>query len=607
MRLSRRAFLAGLGLALVGTARALEPVGAVDPRQLAPTMCQAGCQQPVEGETSLIALEQPAVAVDISSIPNLLTRVQLSTTNFTSFDHEEAQVTADGAFNLVNAYTGGVVVSQAPAESVFAVDNNGSTLQVRRLADGVVLGSYTGPVLVQPLDHARRAKLANVTRGSYGVASYVASYRGYLEVGLSSSAGKVSVVNVLDPGWLADPLEKYLYGVVPLEMPVGYGAEALKAQAVAARCYVASRYDGSKVSISDDSARDQAYYGFGAEKAEGNQAVDATRGVVATVNGAVISAMYHAICGGHTEHNENVYTTGSPVSYLRGVRCYDDGSWGDLSQESAAAGFYQGAPGAFCDWSTGTYRWTRGWDRATLQAVIDTYLPDVPSTYRPRAYSRGNLGELYRLSAVQRGVSGKLRQLRIQNRAGAYWDVTGDYWIRYVLRSSVGAGLQSSSNLVFAHIPGGDGALQSVTAYGGGWGHGVGLCQRGAKGMASSGYDFTAILGHYYSGITLSGSLLPAPTPVSPVNGTFISPGATVTLTWGGTAVDYEAALEGPNTNLTRGWSSQTSWTVGPLGAGAYQWRVRGRNASGDGPYCAWQHLIATDHVYRVYLPQARK
>ena len=597
--LSRRAFLAGLGMALVGTAQALEPVGAVDPPKPTPTRCRGVCQQPVEGETSLRALEAPAVTIDVSTIPNLLTRVRISTTNFTNLDHDDAQVTADGTFNLVNAHTGGLIVSQAPEGATFSITNNAGTLRVRRLADGVVLGSFTGPVLVQPLDHARRVQVANVIRGSYGVATY----RGYLEVGVAGSTGKVSIVNVLDPGWLADPLEKDLYGVVPLEMPADYGAEALKAQAVAARCYVANHYDGSKVSITDDSRQDQAYYGYIVENAGGNQAVDATRGVVATVNGAVINAMFHAICGGHTEHNENVYTSGSPASYLRGVRCLDDGSWGNISQESAAASFYQGTPASFCDWWTGTYRWTRSWDRATLQTVIDTYLPDVPSTYRPQAYSRGALGELSQLLPVQRGVSGKIRQLRIQNRAGAYWDVFGDYWIRYVLRSSVGSSLQFSSNLVFTHNHGGDGTLLSVSAAGGGWGHGVGLCQLGARGMASRGYDFTAILGHYYSGIALSSSLPPAPTPVSPPSGTLVWLGEPVTLTWRGVAVEYEAEVQGPGTNLLRVWSPETSWTVGTLPVGAHQWRVRGRNASGVGPYCAWQRLISAEHIYPGYLP----
>ncbi|MHB1132727.1 MAG: SpoIID/LytB domain-containing protein [Chloroflexota bacterium] len=604
MRLTRRALLVGLGAALAGAGRAVLPVRASAPPE--PAACPEGrCQEPLEMESNLAETEAVRLAaVDIGNVPNLLTRVDISNYNFLSLEHDEVQVTADGTFDIFNQASGTNVVSAASAGKTYSATYYGGWLRLRALPEDVQVGVFTGPLLVRPHDHNLRVRLANVSRGSYGPATY----RGYIELRPLSS-GKVSVVNVLAPDWFADPLERYLYGVLPVEMPTDYGLEALKAQAVAARCYAASKWNGSAVSLCD-STHCQVYYGYSVEQAASNDAVNATRGVVATVGGQVINAMYHAICGGHTEHNDNVYTTGSPVSYLRGVRCYDDGSWADLSQEGSAATFWQGAPASFCDWSTSLYRWTRSWDRDTLAAIINTHLPTVPSSHRPQSFS-GDVGELYELRAVQRGVSGKIRQLRIVNRAGASWDVYSDYWIRHVLRSSVGSGLQFSSNLVFTHSRASDGALLSVVAYGGGWGHGVGLCQRGARGMASRGYDFAAILRHYYSGITLNvgPSAPPAPLPQPPLPSHFPPPTAPVTLAWQGSATEYFAVLQGPGVYLERGWSSATSWTVGPFALGAYQWRVRGRNVSGgtvvEGPYCAWQSFVSIrpEDIHRLRLP----
>jgi peptidoglycan hydrolase-like amidase len=215
-----------------------------------------------------------------------------------------------------------------------------------------------------------------------------------------------------------------------MEMPVDYGAEALKAQAVAARTYAASRYNGSYVDVTDSTST-QVYYGYKSEKPQGNQAVDATRGVIATYNGSVISALYSACCGGRTENNENVYTQGAPVAYLRGIRCYLDGSYADLSSDAAAAAFWASspAPASHCDWSASLYRWPPiYWSRSDLQAIIDRYLPDVPLKYQDQQhpYSRGALGTLHELQAVERGVSGKIRRLRICYTSGSAWEVLSD-------------------------------------------------------------------------------------------------------------------------------------------------------------------------------------
>jgi stage II sporulation protein D len=150
-----------------------------------------------------------------------------------------------------------------------------------------------------------------------------APYRGLIEVRSEGAAG-LTVVNLVN-------LEDYVRGVVPNELsPRAYPQiEALKAQAVAARTY-ALRNRGQFSARGFDicaSPACQVYKGRGSEQSLSDEAVAATRGVVATYNGELINAFYTSTCGGHTENAENIFE-GSPVPYLRGVSCAaEGGAW----------------------------------------------------------------------------------------------------------------------------------------------------------------------------------------------------------------------------------------------------------------------------------------
>jgi stage II sporulation protein D len=145
------------------------------------------------------------------------------------------------------------------------------------------------------------------------------SYRGIIEVFINSN-GSLSVINELY-------IEDYLKGVVPCEMsPTIFNElEALKAQAVAARTY-ATRNMGQFSSDGYDlcsTSRCQVYKGYSAEHPLSNQAVEETRGVIATYNGEPINALYTSTCGGHTENGENIFG-GQSYPYLKGVKCYPE-------------------------------------------------------------------------------------------------------------------------------------------------------------------------------------------------------------------------------------------------------------------------------------------
>ena len=129
---------------------------------------------------------------------------------------------------------------------------------------------------------------------------------------------KLTVINRL-------PIELYLLGVVPSEMPSSWNKEAHKAQAIAARSYAVANLNkrGSKGYDLVDTPLDQAYGGASAENRKTNQAVVDTKGIVITYKGKVIPAYYHASSGGRTVNSGAAWAHNAP--YLHSVKAYDDG------------------------------------------------------------------------------------------------------------------------------------------------------------------------------------------------------------------------------------------------------------------------------------------
>ena len=121
------------------------------------------------------------------------------------------------------------------------------------------------------------------------------------------------------------PLEKYLQGVVPSEMPSSWEHEAHKAQAIAARSYaIANKGKRAKYGYDlKDTPEDQAYGGASAEKTNTNDAVSETAGIVLVCQGKIISAYYSASAGGRTNTGGQVWSKDLP--FLKSVPSFDDG------------------------------------------------------------------------------------------------------------------------------------------------------------------------------------------------------------------------------------------------------------------------------------------
>lgn len=270
-------------------------------------------------------------------------------------------------------------------------------------------------------------------------------YRGQIEVSVNTGGGGLQVTNYI-------PLESYLAGVVPNEVGPAWPEEALKAQAVAARTFALYKMSGrSQMAYDlDDSVSSQVYGGVNSEHKNTTDAVKATEGIVAVYNGKFIAAFYHSNCGGHTADVKDVW--GGDMAYLGGVDCgfCDQGphaQWnGELSGEEIKQRLQKDLP--------------------RLQAVVGVDLRD-------------------------RDADGRVKTVVVRHAGGA------ETLKAPVFRMLLGPDFLRSTRFVVQPL----GASWRFT--GQGWGHGVGLCQEGALGMARNGYSCRDILRHYYPGIEL--------------------------------------------------------------------------------------------------------
>jgi SpoIID/LytB domain protein len=279
------------------------------------------------------------------------------------------------------------------------------------------------------------------------------------------------------------PMEELLRGLVPSEMPAGAPQEALRAQAVTARsnvlAQIGTRHLGDPWSICSD-VHCQAYKGEGAQVAATDAAVRATAGeaVFALSDGRLVDGVYSAMCGGHGEDNDAVWG-GTPSSSLRGRPDLDgpDASpWaGGLGTEPRVAAFLADAPAAWCARAPGARPDRYRWERRIPSSRLDAMLAPL------------GVGAVDHLAVVARGASGRVVSLRVDGERGSA-TVHGELRIRRLLGD-----LPSSMFLVSPDAEG-------WAFRGGGWGHGVGMCQWGAIGRAAAGQDHRQILRAYFSG-----------------------------------------------------------------------------------------------------------
>ena len=255
-----------------------------------------------------------------------------------------------------------------------------------------------------------------------------------------------SIVNVVD-------LEQYLYAVVPHEMPPAWPSAGLQAQAVCARTYVLQRSDPRRAYDLVPSEADQVYAGVEGESPAGRSAVDATAGLVLRFGTAYATVAYSSCCGGHTESSSDAWG-GALLPYLGGVAC------------------------PYCTQSP-NYRWT-----ATVA------LADVAQRFAEQLADAGMVRDV-RVAGTD--GSGRVRSFELVADRSVFVKATA-------FRLTMGSRVVRSLLLTAVQT---DPSSATVRIDGAGLGHGVGMCQWGARGMAQLGRNAQEVLAFYFPGTTI--------------------------------------------------------------------------------------------------------
>ena len=299
-------------------------------------------------------------------------------------------------------------------------------------------------------------------------------YRGQLEVLHHAALNTLIPVNVV-------PMENYLQGVISAEMPIGFPAEALKAQTVLARTYAHKHLGKHKAYGYDlcDSQNCQVYSGVQAETEDADAAVIATAGNVLLYDEKPIEAVFSANTGGMTQRAEEAGWKDSP--YLEMSSDYKEPLEEPL-QPYQLQTLLQNPPPAYDYYnknvSLAAFRWARVMPAEDVAHIITRVHKDI--------------GPITALRVAERTPSGYVKKVFVQGEKG---QVTLSK--ENVIRGQLGLGmLRSSFFMVVPHYQ--DKKLTHFVFYGGGWGHGVGFDQTGAAGRADDGQTYEEILKHYF-------------------------------------------------------------------------------------------------------------
>lgn len=332
----------------------------------------------------------------------------------------------------VRLAVGRVLLLQGKGQLVFASAADGRGIGVKATNRAMVLGG------ARVLINGKQVATPFLVLPAGGAVVYRQKrYRGSFLVSRNPD-GRLNLINLVG-------VDSYLRGVVPREMDHRWPAEALKAQAIAARSYVLNRRELNRRQRRawdvDNSAMSQVYGGMDAEQPSTDRAVAATSGLVVIHRGKLLPCFFHSCCGGHTADIAAVWGRAHPA--------------------------FRGRRSTFCT-NAKYYRWG-----AVLKADAAARLFGLP-------------GVVTAVEEVNYYRSGRVKQLTL--RAGSNRRRIS----AKKFRRTVGYNrIRSTKFKVRIRGP-------YLQVLGNGWGHGVGLCQWCAAGMAGHGWDAPRILRFFY-------------------------------------------------------------------------------------------------------------
>ncbi|MDR1433194.1 MAG: SpoIID/LytB domain-containing protein [Puniceicoccales bacterium] len=491
-------------------------------------------------------------------------RVAISDNQFKDFSYGEIELTATDDYDIY-AGNSATPLLRIPKDRSTKITLNGGNFsifveqstQARTIAEAPKIRCASGFLGVKNLKRAGKQAL----------------YRGEFEI-VKAGNGKFFLVNTVE-------LEDYVRAVVPNEMEAKYSMEALKAQAIAARSYAMAPRGGPMEKFDlYDSTLSQSYFGVNTEAQSTTEAVKKTAGLVAIGNGSIITAQYTTASCGHTENCENVFSSsansfpGAANPCLRGRPDYP--IVGNLRSEAAAKKFYKSRPKSY-EAESKFFRWQVEWSAEELEEILQKTLQEQMGTGFVKNVSPkpGKFGKLRHINVKKRGVSGMVIEMEIVTDSQKF-TVKKELVIRRVLKKN-GAALLSA-NIAFDHMADKSGNLQKIVAYGGGFGHDVGMSQHGAEFMATRLHKtFDQILKSYYSGISIA-----AVPVIFQANGqqatetrNFYSPKKAGTLVIGGEVSSVNIKINGEVVRLKPG----SAKAKGPLRIDISKYMLIGKNS----------------------------
>lgn len=421
-------------------------------------------------------------------------RVLISNNGFNGSDHKKVSVVSDGTMWI----TMGEETSEWPAGTEFSVTPGSAAFD-------------HGRILIQAEEEIQITSL----KRSYGVPYY----KGSIELTLGEDA--IWVVNEVQ-------LEDYLCRVVPSEMPAGHGLEALKAQAVCARSYAYNQIRANAVRAKgahvDDTTTYQVYNNSNTKELC-TQAVQETAGRVLSYEGDVITAYYSSTTCGSSTDISIWGMSPQEYPYFVGRELSAEGSSLDLTQEETFRQFIKDTEYPSFDTPFAWYRWNFYADLSALSDAINLSLSKLGKNGNPyilvkqddgefRQQQISSLGKVTRMEVTARGAGGIASELLVEGtqatirviRQGNVRSYLGnrDYVITKKDGSTVtNMGTIPSAFICLEEVLEGD-KLVGYQIYGGGYGHGVGMSQNGAKTMAAQGMDHEEILQFFYPGTELT-------------------------------------------------------------------------------------------------------
>lgn len=452
-----------------------------------------------------------------------------------SYDFKEVQVTATQPFKIVAREHGKdrvILVAETGEVITFTAQNEAVGIAAGKFKTAVKTRVYLKSYLWHNISFDPLISTARQSK--------VPVYAGTLELIPAKKPGYLHLVNEL-------PMEMYLRKVVSAQIPAAWGLEAAKIQAIAARSYAIAQLSYGKFSDKgahvDDSNATQIYHNS-QEHAVAVQAIDATKGMVIAQNGNVIDAVFFSCSAGLTANSEEVWHNertgefpGIPVPYLRSRSLFPAEAAQPLTTEADIAAFLRRNTDPAFDAKAPFYRWNVTLTRSELERSITQGLIERERADRAAgtdfvqtlqgmpidpANAKFTIGTLRELKVVQRGEGGNIMTLDIVAGNGTY-RVKKEYNIRLVIRPrkdytgsaeevrlllNDGTVLKDYSLLpstfaAFEPHRDAQGALEKVTIYGGGNGHGVGMSLWAVRGMLEAGYSTEEIFRHFYTGVKI--------------------------------------------------------------------------------------------------------